>query len=72
MLHKHTKKQISCELNNLIDNAVKNAIIRRNHDIDSANDVFDLSEEETQNIIGGLSGSHQGTSTCGMKCPIQF
>ncbi|MDF5706981.1 MAG: hypothetical protein PUP90_04675 [Nostoc sp. S4] len=43
------------EINDLIDEAVNNALARRNHVIDVNEDLANLSSEEAENIVGGLS-----------------
>lgn len=41
------------EIKELIDDAVKNALSRRNQAIDSENTLSDLSSEEAGNVAGG-------------------
>jgi hypothetical protein len=72
MQDKYRKQENHVELNHLIDDAVNSAIRRRNSAFDSADNLLELSTEETQNIIGGSSFSVNKLSTCGMKCPIEF
>ncbi|MBD2357974.1 hypothetical protein H6G41_25755 [Tolypothrix sp. FACHB-123] len=42
------------EINSLIDDAVNNAIARRNQGLDSEDALLDVSAEETKNVAGGL------------------
>jgi hypothetical protein len=49
----------SIEINDLFDDAVKNAVARRNQAIDSQ-DV--LSDEETKSIVGGIVGGSKAVN----------
>ena len=50
------------ELNDLIGDAVKNAVARRNLAIDSEDDLLALSDEELASVTGGkIAGSAQPT-----------
>ncbi|WP_375511291.1 hypothetical protein [uncultured Nostoc sp.] len=42
------------EINNLIDNAVKNAIERRKQGLDSEDVLLALSDTEATNVAGGI------------------
>jgi hypothetical protein len=46
--------KIQLEISNLIDNAINNAVARRNPDQDSEDSLFTLSDEETANVAGGF------------------
>ncbi|MFN6537175.1 MAG: hypothetical protein RM021_012500 [Nostoc sp. EkiNYC01] len=46
---------IRLEINNLIDDAVNNAVARRNLGEDSEDALLSLSDEETANVAGGLA-----------------
>jgi hypothetical protein len=43
------------EINNLIDDAVNNAVARRNSAEDSEDTLLNLSNEEMANVAGGLA-----------------
>ncbi|MBD2198631.1 MULTISPECIES: hypothetical protein [Calothrix] len=43
------------EINSLIDDAVNNAIARRNQELDSEDALLDVSDTEARNIAGGLA-----------------
>ncbi|MBW4612808.1 MAG: hypothetical protein KME21_05915 [Desmonostoc vinosum HA7617-LM4] len=51
--HRNHKNPI--EINDLIGDAVENAITRRNASLYSEDDFSNLSEEEAANIAGGLT-----------------
>ncbi|MDF5708073.1 MAG: hypothetical protein PUP90_10435 [Nostoc sp. S4] len=46
---------IRLEINNLIDDAVSNAVARRNLGEDSEDALLNLSDEETANVEGGIA-----------------
>ncbi|MEH2299048.1 hypothetical protein [Nostoc sp.] len=52
MERKERKYNGQIEINDLIDDAVKNAVARRNQGLDSENA---LSDEEAKNVAGGIS-----------------
>ncbi|MBG1263355.1 hypothetical protein [Nostoc commune] len=62
MESKKKNSNIQFEINNLIDNAVNNAVARRNPNQDSEDALLTLSDEEMANIAGGLA-------TFAMKVP---
>jgi hypothetical protein len=41
------------EINDLIDNAVNNALVRRNHALDADGNLLDVSHEEAGKVLGG-------------------
>ncbi|MEH2361984.1 hypothetical protein [Nostoc sp.] len=43
------------EINDLIDDAVKNAVTRRNEVLDSEEALLSMSEEEAKSVAGGVS-----------------
>ncbi|MFN6518643.1 MAG: hypothetical protein RMY29_029715 [Nostoc sp. CreGUA01] len=58
---------IRLEINNLIDDAVNNAVARRNLAEDSEDALVTLSNDETANIAGGFANL---TSVSFVKVPI--
>ncbi|MEH2450676.1 hypothetical protein [Nostoc sp.] len=52
MERKERKYNSQIEINDLIDDAVKNAVARRNQGLDSENT---LSDEEAKSVAGGVS-----------------
>lgn len=46
---------IQLDISNLIDNAVNNAVARRNPDQDSEDALLTLSDEEMANVAGGIA-----------------
>ncbi|BAY09975.1 hypothetical protein [Calothrix sp. NIES-2098] len=48
------------EINSLIDDAVNNAIARRNQGLDSEDALLDVSDEEAKNVAGGLASTTIG------------
>ena len=48
------------EINSLIDDAVNNAIARRNQGLDSEDALLDVSAEEAKNVAGGLASTTIG------------
>ncbi|MEH2276488.1 MAG: hypothetical protein V7K40_17265 [Nostoc sp.] len=52
MERKERKYNSQIEINDLIDDAVKNAVARRNQGLDSENT---LSDEEAKSVAGGIS-----------------
>ncbi|MEI1377240.1 hypothetical protein PQG02_11285 [Nostoc sp. UHCC 0926] len=64
MERKERKYNSQIEINNLIDDAVKNAVTRRNEVLDSENALLSMSEEEAKSVAGGVSALILG------KCPI--
>ncbi|MGM3308752.1 hypothetical protein ACSQ6I_22710 [Anabaena sp. WFMT] len=51
--NKHHNNQF--EINDLIDEAVNNAVARRHEALDSEEALLDLSDEEAKNVAGGAS-----------------
>ncbi|MBD2167789.1 hypothetical protein H6G04_25725 [Calothrix membranacea FACHB-236] len=45
------------EINSLIDDAVNNAIARRNESLNSEDALLDVSAEEAKNVAGGLTSA---------------
>lgn len=43
------------EINDLIDDAVKNAMVRRHAGLDATEGLLSVSEEEAEGVTGGLS-----------------
>ncbi|MEJ1933596.1 hypothetical protein WDZ92_25630, partial [Nostoc sp. NIES-2111] len=41
------------EINDLIDNAVNNALVRRNPDLDTDSNLLDVSNEDAEKVLGG-------------------
>ncbi len=55
-MEKHKRNYNSqIEINNLIDDAVNNALARRNQGLDSEDALSIVSDEETKNVAGGLA-----------------
>jgi hypothetical protein len=48
------KKQ-NIEINNLIDDAVNNALARRHEGLDTEDALSDVSDAESKNVTGGLA-----------------
>jgi hypothetical protein len=63
------------EINDLIDDAVKNAVTRRNEALDSEEALLSMSDEEAKSVAGGASAL-LSVSSCPIilgkifKCPI--
>ena len=55
MERKKKNSNIQLEINNLIDDAVNNAVARRNPDQDSEDALLTLSDEEMANVAGGIA-----------------
>lgn len=53
MANNQTGRHSQFEINDLIDDAVNNAVERRNQALDADPDLSGLSEEEAANISGG-------------------
>ncbi|MGH2414918.1 MAG: hypothetical protein ACRDEA_14750 [Microcystaceae cyanobacterium] len=51
------------EINDLIDDAVKNAVARRSQVIDSEDALSVLPEKEAQSVVGGLTTTSKSTSS---------
>ncbi|MEH1848332.1 MAG: hypothetical protein V7L25_25980 [Nostoc sp.] len=49
------KYQSQLKINDLIDDAVKNAVERRNRGLDSEDALLALSDTEATNVVGGIS-----------------
>ncbi|WP_414512425.1 hypothetical protein [Nostoc sp. PCC 9305] len=52
---KNKNSNIQFEINNLIDNAVNNAVARRNLNQDSEDALLTLPDEEMANVTGGFA-----------------
>lgn len=52
---KERKYNSQIEINDLIDDAVKNAVTRRNEVLDSEEALLSMSDEESKSVAGGLS-----------------
>lgn len=52
---KYKNQQNSIELNDLIDDAVNNAIARRYQAMNPEGDLSDISEQEMKDIVGGIT-----------------
>jgi hypothetical protein len=52
---KERKYNSQIEINDLIDDAVKNAVTRRNEALDSEEALLSMSDEEAKSVAGGLS-----------------
>ncbi|MEH2205410.1 MAG: hypothetical protein V7K53_15230 [Nostoc sp.] len=55
MKDKKNNSNIQFEVNNLIDNAVNNAVARRNRNQDLEDALLTLSDEEMANVAGGFT-----------------
>ncbi|GAX36782.1 hypothetical protein [Nodularia sp. NIES-3585] len=53
MAKNQNERRTQFEINDLIDDAVNNAVERRNQALDADSDLSGLSEEEAANISGG-------------------
>ncbi|MEH1764917.1 MAG: hypothetical protein V7L27_13740 [Nostoc sp.] len=51
---KERKYNSQIEINDLIDDAVKNAVTRRNEVLDSEEALLSMSDEEAKNVAGGI------------------
>lgn len=54
MQAKETKYNSQIEINDLIDDAVKNAVTRRNEVLDSEEALLSMSDEEAKSVTGGV------------------
>lgn len=52
---KERKYNNQIEINDLIDDAVKNAVTRRNEVLDSEEALLAMSDEESKSVAGGVS-----------------
>lgn len=52
---KERKYNNQIEINDLIDDAVKNAVTRRNEALDSGEALLSMSDEESKSVAGGES-----------------
>jgi hypothetical protein len=52
---KERKYNSQIEINDLIDDAVKNAVTRRNEALDSEEALLSMSDEEAKSVAGGAS-----------------
>ncbi|MEH2308243.1 MULTISPECIES: hypothetical protein [unclassified Nostoc] len=55
-MEKHKRSYNShLEINNLIDDAVNNAVARRNQGLDSEDALSSVSDEEAKSVAGGIA-----------------
>lgn len=59
----------SIEINDLINDAVKNAATRRNEALDSEKTLSSISDKEAKNITGGISKCFGPFITIGLIVP---